>query len=160
MVSLTISLLYFRKIPIMPLFSGSMVFLFGGLTVYFQQPDFLIFSSSLYFFALAMVIGVFFARKKHLLEHMFGITFAMTKAGWNILSRRWLLALLLAGIGNEIVRFAFTPEFWIQYRFFSILLLAGFAVYQFRLSRQYRIPAESNSWGLRTDPLSTPTLER
>jgi len=111
----------------------------------------------LYFFALASIIAVFFWRDKHFLEHMFDMTFAMETAGWRILSLRWLTLLLLAGIGNEVVRLAFTPEVWIDYRFVKILLIIGFAFYQFRLSRQYRIPGESNSLGLRTSTPTTPS---
>jgi len=153
--SLLISLITIRKIPVMPIFSGSIIFLFGGLTLYFNQPDFLIFADTFYFFALAGLIGWFFWREKQFLEHIFDMTFAMEKTGWKILSHRWFVLLIFAGIGNEIVRLAFTPEVWINYRFVKILLIVGFSFYQFRLSRQYRIPEESNALGLRT---KTPTL--
>jgi intracellular septation protein len=155
--SLVVSLINIGKIPVMPIFSGLTVFVFGGLTLYLDQPDFLIFADTLYFFALASIIAVFFWRDKHFLEHMFDMTFAMETAGWRILSLRWLTLLLLAGIGNEVVRLAFTPEVWIDYRFVKILLIIGFAFYQFRLSRQYRIPGESNSLGLRTSTPTTPS---
>ena len=147
--TLIISLVNIGKIPVMPLFSGAAVFIFGGLTVYLDQPGFLIFSDTFYFFALAAIIGFFFWREKHFLEHMFDVTFAMKKEGWYILSQRWFIVLILAGIGNEIVRLAFTPEVWINYRFVKILIIAGFSVYQFRLSKKYRIPGESNALGLR-----------
>jgi intracellular septation protein len=155
--SLVVSLINIGKIPVMPIFSGLTVFVFGGLTLYLDQPDFLIFADTFYFFALASIIAVFFWRDKHFLEHMFDMTFAMETAGWRILSLRWLTLLLLAGIGNEVVRLAFTPEVWIDYRFVKILLIIGFAFYQFRLSRQYRIPGESNSLGLRTSTPTTPS---
>jgi intracellular septation protein len=153
--SLSISLIKIRKIPIMPLFSALTVFIFGGLTVYLDQPGFLIFSDTFYFFALAGIIGIFFWRDKHFLEHIFDMTFAMKKEGWYILSQRWFIVLILAGIGNEIVRLAFTPEVWIQYRFVKILLITGFCFYQFKLSKKYRIPGESNALGLR---IHTPTV--
>ena len=153
--SLLVSLISLGKIPVMPIFSGVTIFFFGGLTVYLDQPGFLIFSDTFYFFALAAIIGLFFWRDKHFLEHMFDVTFAMEKAGWRILSQRWFIVMLLAGIGNEVVRLAFTPEVWINYRFVKIILIAGFSVYQFRLSKKYRIPGESNALGLRIRPGST-----
>jgi intracellular septation protein len=153
--SLAVSLVYIGKVPVMPIFSGATTFIFAGLTVYLDQPGFLIFSDTFYFFALAAIIGLFFWRDKHFLEHMFDVTFAIKKEGWYLLSQRWLIVMTLAGIGNEIVRFAFTPEVWINYRFVTILLIAGFSVYQFRLSKKYRIPEESNALGLRIRPHGT-----
>lgn len=147
--TLTLSIINIGKIPVMPIFSGAVVFIFGGLTVYLDQPGFLIFSDTFYFFSLAAAIGFFFWREKHFLEHMFDATFAMKKEGWRILSHRWFIVMVLAGIGNEIVRLAFTPEVWIDYRFVKIIVIAGFSVYQFRLSKKYRIPGESNALGLR-----------
>jgi intracellular septation protein len=155
--TLIISLINIGKIPVMPIFSGVTVFIFGGLTVYLDQPGFLIFSDTFYYFALAAIIGLFFLRDKHFLEHMFDATFAMKKEGWYILSQRWFIVLLLAGVGNEIVRLAFTPEVWINYRFVKILIIASFSVYQFRLSKRYRIPGESNALGLR---IRTPEATR
>ena len=154
--TLIISLINIGKIPVMPIFSGATVLIFGGLTLYLDQPDFLIFSDSFYFFALAAIIGFFFWREKHFLEHIFDVTFAMEKAGWRILSQRWFTVMMLAGIGNEVVRLAFTPEVWIDYRFVKIIIIAGFSVYQFKLSKKYRIPGESNSLGLR---INTPKSE-
>lgn len=159
LLSLVVSLVNIGKIPVMPIFSGVIVFFFGGLTLYLDQPDFLIFADTFYFFALAAIIAVFFWRQKHFLEHMFDITFAMTAEGWRLLSIRWLTVLLLAGVGNEIVRLAFTPEVWIDYRFVKILLIVAFSFYQFRLSKKYRIPKESNALGLRVIPTQEATTQ-
>jgi len=149
LLSLAISLVQLRSIPVMPFFSGATTFIFGGLTLWLNEPDFIIFADTFYFLSLALLIGVFFTRKKHLLEHMFDQTFAMTKTGWRLLSLRWFAVLLLAGIANESARFFLEPEVWIDYRFAKILLLIVFSFYQFTLSKKYRIPEESNSLGLR-----------
>jgi len=149
LLSLGIGILRLKTIPVMPLFSGATTFLFGGLTLWLGEPDFLIFADTFYFVSLALLIGFFFTRPKHLLEHMLDKTFAMTKEGWKILSVRWFTVLILAGIANEAARFFLDPEAWIDYRFVKILLLISFSFYQFRLSRKYRITAESNYLGLR-----------
>lgn len=149
LLSLIVSLVQFRHIPVMPLFSGAITFIFGGLTLWLEQPDFIIFADTFYFVSLALLIGIFFFRKKQLLEHMFDQTFAMTEAGWRVLSQRWFTILLLAGIANEIARYLLEPEVWIDYRFAKILLLIVFSFYQFTVSKKYRIPEESNALGLR-----------
>ncbi len=151
LLSLVISLVQFRHLPVMPLFSGAITFIFGGLTLWLEQPDFIIFADTFYFISLALLIGVFFYRQKQLLEHMFDKTFAMTATGWRVLSIRWFTILLLAGAANECARYILEPEVWIDYRFAKIVLLIIFSFYQFTVSRKYRIPEESNSWGLRVE---------
>ena len=149
-ISIIIAWSYHKQIPIMPLASGSLVLITGGMTLYFNQPDAIILADTIYFWGLAIAILFGFKQKKHILERMFDKTFAITKAGWTRLSWRWFTVLVLAGLANEYVRIMLTPEFWIDYRFTKILLIAAFSFYQFTLARRYRIEGLSNTWGLRT----------
>ena len=148
-MSIMIAWLYHRHIPVTPLASGALVLVTASITLYFDTPDAIILADTIYFWGLAAAIVAGFWRKKHLLEHMFDKTFAITTQGWRVLSMRWFIVLLLAGIANEYVRFAYTPEFWIDYRFTKILIIAAFSFYQFTLARKYRIEGEANAWGLR-----------
>lgn len=133
----------------MPIVSGIIVTVTGGITIVYDQPDAIIFADTIYFFLFAFFIALGFNQKRHFLERVFDATFAMSNEGWHKLSVRWLVLLMVAGIANEIVRMSMTPEFWVDYKFSKVLLLCVFAVYQFKLSRQYRIPGEANAWGLR-----------
>jgi len=148
-VSIIVAWTYHRQIPIMPLVSGGLTLVTGALTLYFNQPDAIILADTIYFWGLAIAILFGFKQKKHILERMFDRTFAITKTGWNRLSWRWFTVLVLAGIANEYVRIMLTPEFWIDYRFTKIMIIAAFSFYQFTLARKYRIENESNAWGLR-----------
>jgi len=141
--------LYHRHIPLLPLASGILVVITGTLTVYFNQPDAIILGDTIWFWGLAAAIMIGFTRQQHFLEHIFDQTFAITPAGWRRLSFRWLVVLLLAGAANEYVRIMLSPEFWIDYRFTKVLIIAAFACYQFTLARRYRIEGEANAWGLR-----------
>jgi intracellular septation protein len=149
-ISIVIAWVYHRQVPIMPLASGALVLITGTITIYFNQPNAIILADTIYFWGLAGAILVGFYQKRHILQRMFDKTFAITQVGWNKLSSRWFTILILAGFANEYVRLTTTPEFWIDYRFTKILLLAGFSFYQFTLARRYRIESESNSWGLRS----------
>jgi len=148
-ISIIIAWTYHRQVPVMPLASGSLVLITGTLTLYFNQPDAIILADTIYFWGLALAIALGFRQQKHVLEHMFDKTFAITKAGWTRLSWRWFTVLILAGFANEYVRIMMTPEFWIDYRFTKILIIAAFSFYQFTLARKYRIEGEANTWGLR-----------
>lgn len=149
LVALITSFICFRTLPIMPLFSGAVILFFGVLTLTYNEPTYLIFADTVYYYALALLAALFYFKKKNLMEYMFQHTFAMKKEGWEILAIRWFIVLCLAGTANEIARYFLEPEVWIDYRFVKVLLLAAFSTYQFTLSRKYRIPEESNSLGLR-----------
>jgi len=149
LISIVIAWVYHRRVPFMPLASGALVLITGALTIYFNQPDAIILADTIYFWGLALAILLGFRQKKHVLERMFDKTFAITAAGWNKLSWRWFIVLALAGAANEYVRIMTTPEFWIDYRFTKILIIAAFSFYQFTLARKYRIEGESTPWGLR-----------
>lgn len=148
-VSLALAWSHHRQLPIMPLLSGGLTLITGTITVYFNQPDAIIIADTIYFWGLAAAILIGFKTKRHMLERMFDKTFAITKAGWTRLSWRWFVVLVLAGLANEYVRLMMSPEFWIDYRFTKIMIIAAFSFYQFTLARRYRIEGESNSWGLR-----------
>jgi len=149
-ISIVIAWGYHRHVPIMPLASGVLVLITGALTIYFNQPNAIILADTIYFWGLAAAILVGFRQKRHILQRMFDKTFAITQAGWDKLSWRWFTVLILAGFANEYVRLTMTPEFWIDYRFTKILLIAAFSFYQFTLARRYRIEGESNKWGVRS----------
>jgi len=149
LVSLIVAWTYHRHIPVMPLVSGVLTLVTGILTLYFNKPDAIILADTIYFWGLAAAILAGFWQKKHMLERMFDKTFAITKAGWARLSWRWFTVLVLAGLANEYVRIMLSPEFWIDYRFTKILIIAAFSFYQFTLARKYRIEGEANAWGLR-----------
>ena len=148
--SVIVAWAYHRQLPVIPLASGLLVLVTGSITLYFDTPDAIILADTIYFWGLAAAIVAGFWRKKHLLEHMFDKTFAITHQGWRVLSMRWFVVLFGAGLANEYVRIFLTPEFWIDYRFTKILIITTFSFYQFTLARRYRIEGESNTWGLRT----------
>lgn len=152
-VSISYTLWYENRIPMLPFVSAIIVIILGCITVFFHKPDAIIFADTIYYFMIAIGIALGLYFNKLILKTLFNPVFAMSDEGWRLLSWRWLTILLIAGSANEAVRIIATPEFWIDFRAAKIGVLMLFAFYQFRLSRRYRIPEESNSWGLRTVPI-------
>ena len=64
-ISLTIIYLLEKRIPLIPLFSGILITLFGGLTLYFNNPIFLYMKPTIIniLFALTLIFGKFFSRE-------------------------------------------------------------------------------------------------
>ena len=148
-ISLLIGWVYEKRIALMPIIASAFVIIPGYMTLQFANEDFLIFGDSLFYFLMGGVVGGGLLINQYVLKSIFEATFAMADEGWRILSYRWTIAFILAGIGNEVVRIYFSPEVWVDYKFVKVIIVALFGIWQFRLSRRYRLPGISNDWGLR-----------
>lgn len=152
-VGLTVlSLLYAfikeKRIAYFPLVAGASVIISGVATVFYDEPFYLIVKDSIYnaIFAIVLISGLIQGRGR--LKKMFGNLFAMTDTGWKILSLRWAIFFVLLTIGNEIMWRNFDEIAWVAYKGYSTFVTIIFAVYQFTLSKKYRLP-EANAWGMR-----------
>lgn len=149
LVVLFYTLLVRKHVAIFPLASGALIISFGLLTVYFDDPQWLIIETSLYNGLFASAIFLSLARGKNLLEVLFGELFALSSRGWRTLTLRWGYFFVLQVVGNELVRLTFSTEIWVNYRLVMTFVLLVFGFSQIPMARRERIIAESNRWGLR-----------
>jgi intracellular septation protein len=141
---------YFEKsFPVLPIISGAFVVISGLITISHQDPNALIFADSLYYFLMGLTVAASLMYGKNILKIIFDKTFAMEDKGWSVLAHRWIMIFLLAGIANELARHYFTPEVWVNFKILKVVTITIAGLYQFKLSRKYRIPELSNSWGIR-----------
>lgn len=145
-----------RRIPWLPILSAFFVLLGGLITLLYRAPDAIILADTMYYLTIVLGLGITLARRQLLLKQLFGTVFAITDRGWQLLTWRWFWFLLAAAIANEIARALLTPESWIDYRFYKTILVTLFALFQFILSSQYRLPDVSNRFGLRVAPSPMP----
>jgi len=103
-VSLSVSLALYRRVPLMPLISGGIVMIFGGLTLYLQDELFIKLKPTIVnlLFAGALLIGVGVFRTP-LLAYVFDSVMALTDEGWRKLSWRWGFFFLFLAALNEVV---------------------------------------------------------
>ena len=136
-----------KKIAWFPLIVAVLVVGFGLLTVVLKNPFFIIIKDTLYngVFALILFVGLMF--NKGLLKPLFDSLFAMTEEGWRILSFRWAIMFVLLTVGNEIARANLNPTDWVNYKILATIATAAFSLYQFKLSKKYRLP-NSTEWGM------------
>ena len=91
LIALAIVWLIEKKIPMVPLLGGIFITLFGGLTIYFDNPIFIYIKPTIIniLFGLTLIFGKFFS-KEPLLKKMLGNSMKMTNDGWKILNNRWV----------------------------------------------------------------------
>lgn len=141
-----------RRVPWFAIVGGATLLFFGLLSIYTRSEDVFIVQDTITSVAFGLILLATVKTRKPLLEFFFAGAFALTKRGWRTLTLRWGILFLLIGISNELVRITATPNTWVYFKAFTIVLIALFGMYQFTLSRRERIPEESTPWGLRIKP--------
>ena len=143
------------KIAWFPLWSAAFVISFGGATLYYSDPAWLILKDTIYDGLFGVLILVGLAFRKNLMRKFFIPLFAITDRGWHTLAVRWALFFIVSAVLNELVRRHATPEIWVHYKVASTAVLIAFGLYQLRLTGRERLDDEANRLGLRKNNLQS-----
>jgi intracellular septation protein len=122
-VSLTVSWLLTRTVPIMPLVSGIVVFVFGALTLWLQDEVFIKMKPTIVntLFGAVLLGGLYF--RKALLGYVFGAAFRLDEEGWRKLTFRWGLFFFFLAVLNEVVWRNFSTDFWVAFKVWGTMPL-------------------------------------
>ena len=120
-IALAVSWSLTRSLPIMPLVSGVVVFVFGGLTLYLQDDIFIKMKPTIIntLFGAVLLGGLFFG--KSLLGYVFDSAFSLDAEGWRKLTLRWGLFFLFLALLNEIVWRSFPTDTWVAFKVWAIM---------------------------------------
>ena len=130
-----------KKISMVPLTSGILITLFGGLTLYFDNKIFFYMKPTIInlLFAGVLFFGKFFTQKP-LLKIFFQNTLNLENEGWQILNQRWILFFLFVAILNEIVWRTQTEAFWVNFKVWGLLPISFvFAASQVPLINKHKL---------------------
>ena len=113
-----------KKIPYIPLVGGIIISLFGGLTLYFDNPVFLYMKPTIInvIFAFTLIVGKTFFNK-NFLEFFFKTAFQLDQLGWNKLNNRWAYFFIFLAILNEIIWRTQPEATWVNFKVWGILPL-------------------------------------
>ena len=130
-----------KKVPMVPLLGGILITLFGGLTIYFDNPIFIYMKPTIIniLFALALFFGKYFTNEP-VLKLILGKTLPMSDKGWKILNNRWTYFFIFLAILNEIVWRTQTEEFWVNFKVWGMLPITFiFTASQVRLINKHKL---------------------
>ena len=123
---IAVGVVYFleKKIPYIPLVGGVVISLFGGLTLYFNNPVFLYMKPTIInvIFAITLITGKTFFNK-NFLKFFFKTAFQLDELGWGKLNNRWAYFFIFLAFLNELVWRTQPETTWVNFKVWGILPL-------------------------------------
>ena len=138
---IAVAIMYFveKKIPYVPLIGGVVITLFGGLTLYFNNPIFIYMKPTIIntLFGLSLFFGKYFT-KEPLLKLILGKSLPLNDEGCNILNFRWAYFFIFLAILNEIVWRTQPETTWVNFKVWGILPITFiFTAFQIPIIKKY-----------------------
>ena len=129
-----------KRIPILPLMGAVLVCLFGGLTIFFDNPIFIYLKPTI--INLIFAFALFFGKvvlNKNFLKKLFESSIKLEEAGWDKLIIRWVGFFIFLAMLNEAVWRTQTEEFWVNFKVWGILPITFvFTAFQLPLIQKYK----------------------
>ncbi|WP_439534840.1 septation protein A [Polymorphobacter sp.] len=120
-VAMAISWLKTRHIPVMLLFTGVIVAVFGGLTLWLQDETFIKLKPTLIYGTFAAILFFGLARGRSYLQLVLGDALpGLDAAGWTKLTRNWALFFLALLAANEVARQILTTDQWVSFKVWGV----------------------------------------
>lgn len=121
LVAMAVSWWKTRHIPPMLIFTGLIVLVFGGLTLWLQDETFIKLKPTLIYGMFAGILLFGLATKRSYLKLVMGEALpALTDAGWTKLTRNWALFFLALMGANEVARQLLTTDQWINFKVWGV----------------------------------------
>lgn len=115
-ISLVISKIIFKHLPVMPFVSGIVVLVFGGLSIWLQDETFIKMKPTIVntLFGVVLLGGLAFGTS--LLGYVFNAAFQLDAEGWRKLTLRWGVFFLFLAVLNEVVWRNFSDDVWVSFK--------------------------------------------
>ena len=141
LIALAVVWFFEKRIPMMPLISGILITLFGGLTIMTDDMRFIYMKPTIIniLFALALFFGKYFT-KEPILKKIMGKSISLTDIGWELLNRRWMYFFFSLAILNECIWRTQTEEFWVNFKVWGMLpITLVFTGFQISLINKHKL---------------------
>ena len=139
-ISVVISYILEKRIPIMPTLGAGIVVIFGGLTIIFDNKIFIFMKPTIINIIFAGILYGGIILKKPLLKYLLGSALKLEEDGWFLLTQRWAAFFIALAVLNEIIWRTMSEDFWVSFKVFGILPITFiFTMTQFPLIKRYQI---------------------
>ncbi len=121
-VAMVISQIRYRQISPMLLFSGVMVMVLGGITLWLHNETFIKLKPTIYYLVAAGLLTFGVVTKRNLLETVLGSAYpGLSDRGWELLTRNWIVFFIAMAVANEVVWRNSSTDFWVGFKLWGAL---------------------------------------
>ena len=139
-ISILIVWFFEKKIPMVPLIGGVLITLFGGLTIYFNNPIFIYMKPTIINALFAAVLIGSTLINKPVLKLLLNSSLKLTDEGWGLMNKMWSSFFILLAVLNEIVWRTQTTDVWVNFKVFGIMgITIVFTIIQIPLLKKHFI---------------------
>jgi intracellular septation protein len=132
-ISLFLAKFFKIKLEKISLYSNIAFVIFAGLTVFFDNPDFIKAKLSILNGILGSLLIFFFYTKKPIIKHIFEGKIEMQDSKWNVLNLRFSLMFFLLALLNFYFWKFQSEEMWVNFKTFgAVPFIIIFFVFQIR----------------------------
>ena len=118
------SALRFGKISPMLWFSGVLVVVMGGVTLWLHDETFIKMKPTIYYIFVSALLGFGLIADKPLLKQVLGTAYpGLDEEGWRKLTRNWAIFFLFLAALNEAVWRNSSTDFWIGFKLWGAIPL-------------------------------------
>lgn len=122
MVALVFSAIRYKHISPLLLFSGVMVVILGGLTIWLHNETFIKIKPTIYYGIVAGLLTFGLASGRNLLKVVLGSAYpGLTDEGWRVLTRNWAIFFVVMALVNELVWRNTSTDFWIGFKIWGAI---------------------------------------
>jgi intracellular septation protein len=124
MIAMLVSQIRYRHISPLLLFSGVMVVVLGGLTIWLHDETFIKIKPTIYYAIVAILLSFGLATGRNLLKLVLGTVYpGLSERGWFLLTRNWVIFFIAMAIANEAVWRTTTTDLWVSLKLWVFLPL-------------------------------------
>ena len=136
-----------RKVDTMLWVSLAVITVFGGMTLFFHNEDFIKWKPTvLYWVMTAVLLGGQWLFKKNLMQKLMGAQMQLPAPVWNTVNYSWAAFFAIMGALNLWVAFHFDLDTWATFKMFGGLgLMVVFIILQAIYLSRYLKDGETNS---------------
>lgn len=115
-----------------------LVVVFGGLTVWLNDPKFIKMKPTMLYLAFGSILGFGLLRGQSYLRHLMEEMMPLEPEGWMILTRRLMLFFFALAIANELIWRLMSEQAWVNFKTFGLTAaMVAFFMSQAKLFQEY-----------------------
>jgi len=122
LVAMLYSQLRYRHISPLLLFSGIMVVVLGGITIWLHDETFIKVKPTIYYVVVAALLTFGLVTGRNLLKMVLESVYpGLSERGWRLLTRNWIGYFAVMAIINELVWRTQSTDFWVGFKLWFFL---------------------------------------